>query len=115
VLVVDGRCGTGEVIDLVYLQVDGIDDVVAKTFEMGVGQEVEDVFLAARVEVVEAKDIMALGQKTFAEMGAEKAGAACDEDSLHLNHCPLDCAVPPGALRPVPELPFSGIFAPGLL
>jgi hypothetical protein len=44
-----------------------------------------DVFLAAGEIVVEADDIMALGDEALAEMGTEEAGAAGDKNAFHCN------------------------------
>jgi hypothetical protein len=60
---------------------------VADIFEAGIPQEVADVVLAAGEEVVETQDILPLGQKFFAEVRPEKAGAAGDENPLHIA-CP---------------------------
>ena len=58
VLVMDGRCRTGQVVDLIDFEVDRVDDVVTDAFEMGISQEMADVVLAAGEKIVEAKDIL---------------------------------------------------------
>ena len=83
VLVMNGRCRTGEVVDLIHFQVDGVDDVVTDAFKVRISQEMADVVLAAGEEVVEAQDLLPLGEQPFAEMRTEKAGAAGDENPLH--------------------------------
>ena len=83
VLVMDGRGRTGEVVDLVDLQVDGVDDVVADELEAPMPQEVAYVVLAAREEVVEAQDVVTFRDQAVAQMGAEKTGPPRDEDPLH--------------------------------
>lgn len=53
---------------------------MAEDLEIGVRQEMGDVFLAARVEIVCAEDFAPLAQKPLAEVRAEKTGTAGDED-----------------------------------
>ena len=87
-LVMDGRGRTGKVIDLIDLQIDGVDDVVADAFKTRVSQEVVDVVLVSRKEVVEAKDPVPLEKEPFAQMRSQEAGAARDEYPLHQVHSP---------------------------
>jgi len=82
-LVVDGRGGTGEVVDLVDFDVEREAHVVAHEFESRVAQEVGNVVLAARVEVVQAQHVVSLPEQALAKVGPEEAGTAGDEDSLH--------------------------------
>ena len=75
------RGGAGEIVDLVDLELERIDHVVAHKLEIRVPQEVGDVELAAGKEVVDRHDIVAVLEEAFAEMGTEKAGAAGDENA----------------------------------
>ena len=79
----NGRCGTGQVIDLIHGQAHGIDDVVLDEPEPGIADQVDDVLPAAGKEIVEALDIVPLSDQTIAEVGTEKTGTAGDEDTLH--------------------------------
>jgi hypothetical protein len=54
---VNRRCWAGKVVDLVDLQHDGLNNVVANQLKVGVVQEVSDVLLAAGEEVVKADDL----------------------------------------------------------
>jgi hypothetical protein len=54
---------------------------------MGIPKEMADVVLAAGEKIVEAKDLLPLGEKPLAEVRSEKAGAAGDENPLHVA-CP---------------------------
>ena len=47
--------------------------------EMRMGEKVLDVLLAAGDEIVEADDIVALGQEAVAKVGTEKTRAAGDQ------------------------------------
>jgi hypothetical protein len=59
---------------------------VAHQFEAA--DEMGDVELAACKEIVDAEDIVARIKEPFAQVRAQKAGAASDEYSLH-NRIPL--------------------------
>jgi hypothetical protein len=80
---VDGRSGTGQIVDLIHLQVNGVDDVMADELEAWIAHQVQDVGLASREEVVQAQDIVPLGEETVTEMRAEKSGTTGDEDTFH--------------------------------
>ena len=68
VLVVDGRCRAGQVVDLVHFQVEREGHVVADQFEARVREQVLDVLARAGEEVVHADDFAAFIQQTLAEM-----------------------------------------------
>ena len=83
VLVMNGGGGAGQVVDFLNLEKYRIDDIVADQLEMRVGQKVENVVFAACEEIVQADDVVALRKEMFAEMRAEKTGAAGDKDTFH--------------------------------
>ena len=78
----DGAGGAGQVVDLVDLDIQRKGDVVAHELEAGVVEQVGDVVLGAGEEVVDAEHVVALGQQAVAQVAAQKAGAAGDEDAL---------------------------------
>ena len=84
-LVVDGTRRRGEVKNRVdrTLHVDVRRDVLLDEHEAPVGEEVRDVVGRARPEVVHANDVVAVLEEPFAEMRADEAGAAGDEDARH--------------------------------
>ena len=82
VLVVARRGGAGQVVDLVDFQQDRLRDVVPNQLEVRLAEQVRDVRLLAGEEVVEADDVVPLVDQAFAEMRAEKPGAAGDEDAF---------------------------------
>jgi hypothetical protein len=95
VLVVDGGCGACEVVDLVDLEEDGLDDVVADHLEVGVAEVVHHVLLASREEVVDDDHAVAARHQAVHEVAADEPGAAGDEDSEALpleaqGHLPAD-------------------------
>ena len=87
VVLVMARGGrAGEVVDLVHFQPERMDDVVPQQFEVGLREQVGDVRLLTREEVVDADHVVAHRHEAVAEMAAEKAGAAGDEDAFDRRH-----------------------------
>jgi hypothetical protein len=82
VLVVDGAGRAGQVVDLVHLDIQREGDVVAHQLEARVVEQVGDVGLGAGEEVVGTEHVVALGQQAVAQVAAQEAGAAGDEDAL---------------------------------
>ena len=83
-LIMDGRGRTGQVIDLVHLHVEREGNVVAHEFEVRIVQQCQDVVLGPGEEVVHTQDVVTFVQESFAEVGAEKTGAAGDKDAFSL-------------------------------
>ena len=81
VLVMRRRGRAGEVVDLVDLDLEGIDHVVPQEFKARVGEQVDDVLLPAGEQIVEADDLVPVADEPVAEVTAQEAGAAGDEDS----------------------------------
>ena len=81
VLVVNGRGGAGQVVDLVDLEEERLGDVVPDKLELVVVEQMLDVLSPAGEEVVQADDVMAVRKKPLAEVGADEAGAAGDENA----------------------------------
>jgi len=82
VLVMDWRGRASQVEDLINFQEDWFDDVMADEFKVGAADEVSDIFLAASEEVIDADDMVASVDEEFAEVGADEAGTAGDEDTV---------------------------------
>jgi hypothetical protein len=57
-----------------------VDNVGFDDLEPGLALEMAQVLLSSRTEVVEAKHVRALGQKSVTQMGAEETGPSGDED-----------------------------------
>ncbi len=55
---------------------------MAHQLEIRVVEEMGDVVLGAGEEVVETDDVVAFSEQALAEMAAEEAGAAGDEDAF---------------------------------
>src|SRR5262249_53586065 len=81
-LIVNGRGRAGEVVDFVHLDIKRKRDVVAQELEMGTPNQVIDIPFRARVEIVEAYDVMAGVQQAIAKVGTNKTGAPGDQNRL---------------------------------
>ncbi len=78
-LIVDRRGGTGQVVDLVELPPEGLRHIMQNEGEAAVVQQIVDVGLGAREEVVEYRDLVVLGQQATGEVRADEPRAASDE------------------------------------
>lgn len=85
VLVVHGARRARQVVDLVDLEQDLLDDVVADQLEVRLVHQVRDVLLRAREEVVEADNVVAALDEERAEVRADEARAARDDDAVGLD------------------------------
>ena len=85
VLVVHGRRRARQVVDLVDLEQDLLDHVVADQLEVWPVHQVRDVVLGAREEVVEADDVVAALDEEGAEVGPDESRAARDDDAVGLD------------------------------
>ena len=81
-LVVPGGGRTSHVVDLVDLQKDRQRDVVPNQLKVRFAQQMRDVRLLAGEEIVQADHVVAHRDQPFAEVGAQKTGAAGDKNSL---------------------------------
>ena len=79
---VDRRGGAGEIIDVVDFHVEGERHVVTQGFEPGFVQEMFDVSAPPGEVVVDAEHLVAQRQQTVAQMRANEASAAGDQNSL---------------------------------
>jgi hypothetical protein len=69
------RCGTGEVVDFIDLDVQRKGHVVAHEFEARIRMKMFDVALGPGEKVIDAKDFMSIRQQPVDQMGAKKAGS----------------------------------------
>jgi hypothetical protein len=75
VLVVNRRCGTGEVINFIDLNEQRKSHIVAHEFEARVCKKMLDIALRPREQVIDAKDFMSIRQQPVNQMGTEKTGS----------------------------------------
>ena len=83
--IVDRARGRREMQDRVERarDVDEVRDVLLDEREALVAEKQRDVVRRPRQEVVDADDVVTLREQAFAEVGADEAGAAGDEDPRH--------------------------------
>ena len=81
-LVMDRRSGARQVVDGIDFDKKRKGHVVADHFKIGVVQQMHDILLVARKEVVHTDHLVALFQETFAQVTAQKACAARYQDSF---------------------------------
>jgi hypothetical protein len=48
--------------------------------------KMRDIRLGASKEIIDAKDIMSLGEQAFAKVRTQKAGTARNKNSVHFSH-----------------------------
>lgn len=84
VLVVRGGCGACKVVDLVDLDKEGVDDVVADNLEVGVANPVRNGSPATGKEVVKDGDLVTQKHESVDQVGTNETGTTGDEDSLTL-------------------------------
>ena len=89
VLIMDGRGRAGEVIDFVHLDIERKGHIVPQELKAGIADQMLDIPLGAGEEIVGAEHIVSVGDQPLAEMRAEEACPACDEDCLCLLHVPI--------------------------
>ncbi|CAJ1968386.1 unnamed protein product [Sphenostylis stenocarpa] len=76
------RGGTSEVVDLIHLEENRFNDVVANELEPRVAEEVHQVLLSPGEEIVNDDDVVATRDELIDEMAPDEARAAGDNDPL---------------------------------
>jgi hypothetical protein len=82
VLVVDGRGGTSEIVDLIYLNVERKCHVMTQKFEAGIQMEMLQISFGAGEQVVNTYYVMPLPEQAIDKMGSEEASASRYEDAF---------------------------------
>lgn len=103
VLVVNGGGRAGEVVDLVDLQQQWFNDVVADEFEPWVPEVVHNVLFPAGEEVVDHDHAVPSGDQTVNQMATHEAGATSHDDPQPLLF-QAQWNLPAGIERPDPGL-----------
>jgi hypothetical protein len=81
-LIMDRRRRTGEVIDLVRMQIQRIRDVVPHHLETRVFAKMSDIAPAAGEEVVDTDDFVPFPQQALAQVRTQKTGTSCHDNAL---------------------------------
>src|SRR3546814_14913126 len=79
----DRRGRAGEVVDFVDVDLQRLRHVMAQHLEAWVAAQVRDVLLASGGEIVEAQDPMSQAEKPVAEVRADEACSAGDQNALY--------------------------------
>jgi hypothetical protein len=67
-LIMDGGGRTGEVVDLVDLDIKREADIVTLDLEMGMGKKMGNIGPPAGIEIIDTEHFMAAGEESLAEM-----------------------------------------------
>jgi len=78
-LIMDGGCGAGQVVDLIGLKIERKRYIVPDDFKTMMIEHALDVTPRSGEIIIDANDIGALLEQTFAEVGAEKSGSSSDQ------------------------------------
>ena len=84
VLIVHRRGRTGQVIDLVDLQHDGVHHVVPDYLQPGIVPQVEKVGFGAGKKIIQAKDVVIPVQQALHQMGADEPCPTGNQDAGHM-------------------------------
>src|SRR6185437_4177141 len=102
------RGGAGEVVDLVDLDIERKAHIVPERLEMRVRHQVRDIVLAPGEVIIDAHDVVALGDEPLAQMRAQKPGAAGDENPLSCRTHRPDLTLSPDAAPGAAARPDRG-------
>lgn len=83
-LVMDRRSGASQVVDLVNLEKDGFNDVVANEFEVWVPHVVQHVLFPSREQVIYHDHAVAPFNQTVHQMASNETGSTGHQDPLLL-------------------------------
>ena len=81
VLIVDWRCRTSEIVDLIDLHIERERHVVTDQFETFVIKQRFDVPSCAGEKIVHAQDLRSVCKQTLTKMRAEKARTTGNQDA----------------------------------
>jgi hypothetical protein len=87
-LVVNGRSRTGEVIDLIDLDIERKGYVVPNKLEPMLVEQMINVVLRASEEIVDAYDVPTIGKHSLTQMRTEKAGSPGNQYACFKMHRP---------------------------
>ena len=93
-LIMNRRCRTREIENLVDLDIERKADVVTHQLEPRVRQQVMHVLAGAGVEVIDAENFVTALQQPLAQMRADEAGAAGHENASFPQHVQMIPVLP---------------------
>jgi hypothetical protein len=68
----NGRRWTGQIVDLIHFNVEWKGHVVPQQFETGISQQMQNVVAAAGKEIIYAKNVVTIREKSLTQMTAQK-------------------------------------------
>ncbi len=80
-LVMDRRCRARQIVNFVHLDIERQRNVTPHDLETRIGQQVLNVLPPAGIKIVDAKNLVAVRKKPFAEMRADESRTSGDERS----------------------------------
>jgi hypothetical protein len=83
-LIVNRRGRTGEIVNFVDLDIERESHVVPHQLEARMIAQMGDVQFGSGEEIVDAKDVVALGDQSVAQMGTQETRATGDQNSFHV-------------------------------
>ena len=86
VLVMHGRGGAGQIVDLVHFHIQRKGHVMPEKLKARVPPQRLHIAARAGEKVVHAKHFMPFGQQPFAQMRTDKAGTACNKNPFSQVH-----------------------------
>lgn len=75
-LIVERRGRAGEIVDLIHFYVEREANIMAEHLELRMSGEMGDIFAGAGVEIVYAKNFVAIRKEPIAKVRSQKTGAA---------------------------------------
>ena len=82
VLIVDGGCRAGEVIDLVHLHIEREGDIMPQKLKAWKAEQMVDIAFCSGEEIIDANNLVAVGKQPVAEMRAQESGSTCDQNGF---------------------------------
>ena len=81
-LIVNGRCRTREIVNLIYLDIKRESHVMPHEFEVRVVQQAQNILFTAGIQVVNTENIVPLVDQAPAEMRPKETGPAGHQHPL---------------------------------
>ena len=85
-LVVNRRCGTGKIINLVDLDIERKRHIMTHDLEPGIFEQMRNIVFNTSEVVIDTKDVITFVQQPFAEVRADKPGTSGDQNFFRNRH-----------------------------
>ena len=81
-LIVDWTCRTGQIVNLIHLDIEREGHIMTHHLVPGVAMQMVDVAFGAGEIIVDTDHLVPLIQQTVGQMRADKAGPASDQNAF---------------------------------